>query len=101
MEIKVTQDHIDAARFMEDVSNCEGGYISSCQRCPIALALKSQGFPDADVGKNFAYLRGTDKRHVMLPVKIRMFIHAYDNKQPVDPISFRYENGRLYGVRPL
>lgn len=44
MTIHVTQDHIDAANYLSQV---EPKLFDVQERDPLALAMKSQGFPDA------------------------------------------------------
>lgn len=46
MTIHVTQDHIDAALFLRENPHSA---LSLSETCPASLALKSQGFPDAQI----------------------------------------------------
>ena len=51
IEVEITQEHIDRAEAMRARVCSEGKDIS--ERCPLALALRESGFPDARVGIEF------------------------------------------------
>lgn len=79
--IRVTQTHID-----------NGKPIMS-RKCPAALALRDQGFPEAVVGSfgwwpNESIYEYDDEVYRKFSRRTERWIHAFDRNEPVKPFSF-------------
>lgn len=86
MTINVTQDCIDAADWLRE-NDPELFGPSEC--CPIALALKSQGFPDAWVGGGVLIGGCVNDGNCGHPVDgLGQRISAWDHFQEMEPFSF-------------
>lgn len=85
MKIKVTQEHIDK------------GAIGDCSLCPIALALKENGFNDFLVDSSAIF----NKEHTLymhLPFELIMWIKNFDKGKQVEPFEFDFiiQEGAYY-----
>jgi hypothetical protein len=79
MLIHVTQEMIAA------------GEIGDCKTCPIALALKAEGFVDITVDGNCVDFYTPDGKWsgvLVLPAAAREFVKAFDDEEFVAPIEF-------------
>lgn len=92
-KIYVTQDHIDAANFMLDRDADWRNWFPRYECCPIALALKTQGFPDAQVGVNGRMvISKKDSLHYMQASKrVKNFVAQFDDYGTGEPFSFFIE----------
>jgi hypothetical protein len=80
LTVKVTKEHI------------KKGTVWSDDSCPIALALKDQGFKGVFVpGEQFTVKFGKFNLTYGLPVKADLFIEKFDNEMLVKPFSFMAE----------
>ena len=80
--IFVTQKHIDE------------GEAETCDRCPVALALKEAGHDIEVMGAFIAMMTGDKVRStrywVSPPCEVYNFIMNFDSGLPVKPFSFRF-----------
>ena len=69
------------------------GVVEDPDRCPVALALRRQGFSDAWVVETSLHFplwpRGA--RTVTAPRSVRRFVRRFDTHKDVAPFSFRLE----------
>ena len=77
MIVKVTRKHI------------KNGKRGSETSYPIALALRGMSFKDCEVNVHDWYFKD---KVVELPKEARAFIKKFDDKEPVEPFSFRTVN---------
>lgn len=76
MKISVTAGHI------------KNGDKNSYSYCPVALAFKDAGFPDAQVGTRTVKLTNKSKK-LNLPVEVSYWIYRFDSSNRVSlPIEF-------------
>jgi hypothetical protein len=106
MKIEVTQDCIDAAKFLRDQSQDGTLCFSMRDICPIALATALAGFPDSSVGGEEIHFFGRFsengyRRSVTFPDTIRNRTLSWDVSGEMAPFSFQYENGRISNVQDL
>lgn len=85
--INVTQDHIDAAAYLLSVFETHCMRRAEC--CPLALALRTQGYPDAIVSERLVFLSKTHR--AWLPPGALDFRMAYDRGDDVEPASFEFD----------
>jgi hypothetical protein len=78
IKINVTQEHIDK------------GIRGNTKYCPIARAVKQEGFTDVDVdGETVDWAdKCGNYFSVTLPPIAEQFVHDFDDKMEVKPISF-------------
>jgi hypothetical protein len=85
--IQITQEHIDTARAVL-------GKKDICTYCPVALALRDSGWPEAVVGytgPNIPSVKLRDgSRWIDLP-QLQWFVNSFDAKKEVVPISFEFD----------
>jgi hypothetical protein len=80
MQIKVTQQHIDA------------GIKLLCDACPVALALsEATGGMHWGVTGWAAWERNTHRRAITLPRAVLQFVTDYDRGEPVEPFEFTFD----------
>lgn len=77
MVINVTQEHIDR------------GTKKECSKCPVALALKDAGFPNAFVGVFSIW--PFEMTRLDVSNEVEEFIAAFDCGSIVKPFSFNLE----------
>lgn len=80
MKISVTQEHIDKG----------DRRVIAVDRCMVALALRSAGFPDAVVGVETANLNKLD-RAITLPIIVQRAIEDFSVGRKVVPFDFELE----------
>lgn len=73
---KVTQEIIDR------------GIPNSPCDCPVAIALRQQLLPNAQVGGYKIWFDPDDYRFITIPEHIRTFITSFDHGRPVQPFEF-------------
>lgn len=76
---KVTQDIIDR------------GIRKSICNCPIAIVLRQQVLPYAQVGSSKIWFGSFDYRFITIPQPISTFIERFDAGGPVQPFEFELE----------
>ena len=69
------------------------GVRGSASACPIALALREKGYPEARVGGWFAFL--TPKQPAIQAQKIADFVTRFDSRKLVTPITLHIWFGRI------
>lgn len=79
MKIEVKQEHID------------GAVRTDACKCPVARALRSNGFPYASVVGTSGHLNNTEGSLVWFPCEVSEFVYRFDNCLPVQPFSFELE----------
>lgn len=82
IRINVTQDHIDAADYLKENEPC---LFPLYECCPVALALKTQGFPDATAGCQ-GWIFDGEKGHCISTLFDRT--RTWDHHQTMEPFSF-------------
>lgn len=87
--IEVTQADIDSSS-AEIARIKDLGWVPLYSAvCPIATALRRQGFPNAIVGGQLIYLSGSsDSDYIPLNADCRAFARNFDTYKPVAPFSF-------------
>lgn len=82
MKTTVTAQHI------------KDGWLANCNKCPVALALQSAGFPLAQVSGDGIYLNGRGER-IKTPALAREFIKTFDHLggMAVRPFEFELDCG--------
>lgn len=70
------------------------GMKKDCFSCPIARAMKRQGFTSVTVGRNQILASHADGSvvDVAAPKKVRVFVSRFDDGQYVEPFSFVLED---------
>jgi hypothetical protein len=89
---------VGARKVYVSQQNIEEGQAGQCSGCPIALALKDQGFWDVSVGRTVAFGRFDPKPDVLeapvhfieyrLPRAAQRMIRRFDDDKPVKPATF-------------
>lgn len=70
--------------------NIAKGKPSRSGGCPVALALKAEGFHAIGVGFSFGLFKlGKIQFSFGIPRKVENFIHRFDDGKSVKPFSFR------------
>ena len=88
--ISVTQRHITEGR------------IGDCTLCPVALALKDAGYPNAVVFHDGSTLkRGGNLAYHGHGIELELWLENFDDGEDVDPITLVLENERLMGISEL
>lgn len=83
MKIKVTEDHI------------KKGKPANTYCCPVALALKENGYEDATVGESKAYaVKDGNTVTLKLSDSASSFIRKFDMNEQVEPFEFEFEEFR-------
>lgn len=82
MIISVTQKHIDS------------GFRGSCDKDPVALALKDSGFKKVWISPDRVILDGVEYE---MPEVVSKFIRDFDNVRFVDPFEFEIGPEELSG----
>lgn len=85
-DIHVTQEDIDKAR----AALAAGGRAARGVVCPIAQALRRQGFPDARVGISYM-LTAAGRCQCDLPEEAQMFVYDFDTRDRAEPFTFHLE----------
>lgn len=88
MLIRVTKEHIRKGR------------KHICSACPIALALKGSGFPNAFVGSGYwavSKKAAQNKEDSPLPTIAVNFIDKFDSGEEVKPFTFRIRKPKNRG----
>lgn len=76
IKVKVTEEHIS------------NGTPKVAAYCPIALALKDQGYPDCRVFEDEVNLNAWHGSVTWLPAVACEFVRKFDREMPVKPIEF-------------
>lgn len=82
MKIKITENHI------------KKGKPANTYCCPIALALKENGYEDPTVGASKAYaVKDGNMISLKLSDSAIRFIKKFDKNEKVEPFEFEFEEG--------
>lgn len=86
--IHVEQEDIGAGRLFQG-----RGVGRASLNCPVAHALRRQGFPKASVGISSFKVDDRDPPSpwVNLPESVPAFIHKFDAREMVDPFTFEFD----------
>ena len=79
MKVRVTEYHI------------KRGIPGQCAWCPIAMAMRDSGWPDAVVAGDTwtpSLRYGFEAAWRPLPAEVTQWIHDFDNSRPVEPFEF-------------
>lgn len=82
--------------FQISAEDIAAGVRSACTSCPVALAIRRQGFPEARVSSmaihlTRAQLRDLDDEGIPLPSVVYRWINLFDSGARMEPFGFELD----------